>query len=87
MRRHQLVRVREKLPQGTWSGYMALLSGIELRNITEDEAHIAPWDTPYTIRQQEKDGLLPWEVHPDKHEITEQFMKNVEKERERMGLK
>jgi hypothetical protein len=67
--------------------YMALVSGIKLAEITEDDASISPWDTPETIRERAKDGLIPWEVHPDADEITEQFKKNVANERERMELK
>jgi hypothetical protein len=65
----------------------ALASGIQLRDITEDEANIDPWDTPETVRQRGKDGLLPWEMHPDRDEIMEKFKNNVAKERERMGVK
>jgi hypothetical protein len=67
--------------------YMALVSGIELRDLTEDEVKITPWDTPETIRQQGKEGLLPWQVHPDQQEIKQKFEKNVAKERERIGVK
>lgn len=67
--------------------YMALLSGIQLRDITEDDANITLLDTPETIRQRGKDGLIPWQVHPDRQEISEKFKKNVAKERDRMGVK
>ncbi len=67
--------------------YMRLRSGIQLPDIAEDDANITRWDTPETIRERGKEGLIHWQAHPDCEEITEKFLKNLAKERERMGVK
>ncbi len=66
--------------------YMNLLNGIELRDITEEDIIITPWDTPEIIRQRGKEGLIRWQAHPDREEIKEKFKKNLTKERERMRV-